>query len=123
LNATAGQRPASPAIRRNQRAEARDQTESLIRDAHVILAGAGVRMPPGKVARLAHRYTAQVRRNGVGFFDYLTNSVALDAEQRRAALADPDVRRIAEREAGMHTGSVIRIRSTPRWPARTSTAE
>lgn len=70
------------------------QTDHLIRVAHVVLDNVGHAMSPSKVSRLVRRFEYQVAGNGWSFFDYLANSIALDAEQRRRALADPEVARV-----------------------------
>lgn len=47
-----------------------------------------------KVNRLVQTFETRVERNGFAFFDFLANSVQLSAQQRRLALADPDVQRV-----------------------------
>lgn len=46
-----------------------------------------------RVNRLVQTFGARVERNGFGFFDFLANTIQLDAAARRRALADPDVAR------------------------------
>ncbi|WP_153395791.1 hypothetical protein [Ornithinicoccus halotolerans] len=40
------------------------------------------------------RFSERVERNNFNFFDFLANAVQLHADQRRRALADPDVQRV-----------------------------
>jgi hypothetical protein len=75
-------------------AEATSQTQQAINAAHVILANCGVGMSPSKVSRLVRQFEARVARNGWTLFEFLTNAVQLSADQRRAALANPDVARV-----------------------------
>lgn len=51
-------------------------------------------MRPAKVRRLVQAFQQRVEGNGFTFFDFLANSVQLDAETRHRALADPDVQRV-----------------------------
>lgn len=68
--------------------------EDLIRAAHLIFMNCGIQMSPQKVTRLVRQFKSRVERNGYAFFDFLANSVCLDAETRRRALADPDIARV-----------------------------
>jgi hypothetical protein len=76
------------------RAEAKGQTEKLIRAAHAILDGCGYEMGPNKVARIVRTFEKRVAGNGWSFFDFLANTVQLDADKRRHLLNDPDVMRV-----------------------------
>lgn len=67
--------------------------EALKAAARTILWNVGIDYSPNKIARLCLRFRDRVERNGFGFFDFLANSVALSAQQRRAALSNPDVAR------------------------------
>jgi hypothetical protein len=60
---------------------------------HTILSNCGVPMSPARVRRLVQTFQQRVERNGFAFFDFLANTVQLDADQRRQALADPEVGR------------------------------
>ena len=68
--------------------------EALTRAAHTILDNCGVPMGPSKISRLVRTFSARVEQNGFAFFDFLANAVVLSAEQRRVALANPDVQRV-----------------------------
>lgn len=70
------------------------QTEELIRDARAILTNCGVIMGQSRISRLVRQFEHRVERNGFAFFDFLANSVQLDADTRRRALANPDVQRV-----------------------------
>ena len=48
---------------------------------------------PRRVNRMVRQFQARVERNGWKFFEFFTNALRLTAEQRRAALAGPDVAR------------------------------
>ncbi len=69
-------------------------TEALIRGAHLIFTNCGVSISPQRVTRLVRQFKSRVEQNGFAFFDFLANSVQLDAERRRTALSDPDVLRV-----------------------------
>lgn len=69
------------------------ERDRLITAAHTVLANCGFPVSPRKVNRLAQTFQARVARNGFSFFDFLANSVQLDEQQRRQALANPDVAR------------------------------
>jgi len=69
-------------------------TEDLIRSAHLIFANCGIDIGARRVNRLVQQFKVRVERNGFAFFDFLANSVQLDAERRRTALSDPDVLRV-----------------------------
>jgi hypothetical protein len=68
--------------------------ESLKATARTILWNCGFQVGPNKIARLCATFTQRVERNGFTFFDFLANSVQLDAQQRRQALANPAVQRV-----------------------------
>lgn len=69
------------------------ERDRLIAATHVVLANCGVEVGPRKVNRLVQTFQARVERNGFAFFDFLANSVQLDEQRRREALADPEVAR------------------------------
>lgn len=76
-------------------AEAKRQTRELaIRAAHAILDARGMEMSPSKISRLVRRFAFRVERNGWNFFEFFSTAVRLTEEQRRQALADPDVARV-----------------------------
>jgi hypothetical protein len=54
----------------------------------------GINFPGGEVQRLKAAAGTILRNCGFAFFDFLANAVRLTAEQRRRALADPDVSRV-----------------------------
>lgn len=62
--------------------------------AHTVLANVGCAMGARKVNHLIQTFEARVQGNGFAFFDFLANSMRLDAETRRRALANPDVQRV-----------------------------
>ena len=68
--------------------------ESLKKAARTILWNVGIDYSPNKIARLCVTFRDRVEGNGFAFFDFLANSVRLSEQQRRDALADPDVRRV-----------------------------
>jgi hypothetical protein len=73
-------------------AEAKRQTTELaIQAAHSILDGIGLEMSPSKISRLVRRFAFRVERNGWSFFEFFTTAIRLTADQRRQALANPDV--------------------------------
>ena len=51
-------------------------------------------MGPSKIHRMCCRFVNRVQGNGFDFFDFLANQLELTAEQRRAALADPETQRV-----------------------------
>lgn len=75
-------------------AEAKSQTEVLIQRAHLILDACGYPMGPNKVVRLVRQFRHRVEDNGYAFFDFLANAMRLSDEQRRRALADPEIARV-----------------------------
>jgi hypothetical protein len=48
-------------------------------------------MSPTKVQRLVATFERRVQNNGFSFFEFIANSVAMSAGQRRAALLNPDI--------------------------------
>lgn len=69
------------------------ERDRLITATHTILANCGVPMGARRVNRLVQTFQSRVERNGFAFFDFLVNSVQLDEDRRRQALADPAVLR------------------------------
>lgn len=69
------------------------ERDRLITATHTILSNCGVFVSPRRVNRLVQVFQARVERNGFSFFDFLANSVQMDDERRRQALANPDVAR------------------------------
>lgn len=69
-------------------------TQDLTVAAHLILNNCGIQMAPRRVLRLVQTFKARVEQNGFSFFDFLANSVCLTAEERRTALADPEISRV-----------------------------
>lgn len=65
--------------------------ETLIRDAHRLLAACGIERGPAWVSSTVRQYLHRVVANGFPFGVYLLNQVELNAEQRRVALADPEL--------------------------------
>ena len=58
--------------------------EQLIRETHVVLEHAGVRLSPSKVTRTCRDYLNIVsNKKGVTFGEFLANVVSLDALERR----------------------------------------
>jgi hypothetical protein len=68
--------------------------DALINTAHLILANVGYAMSPTKVQRLVSTFERRVHGNGFSFFEFVANSVALSADQRRAELLNPDIARV-----------------------------
>lgn len=68
-------------------------TETLIKDAHKLLTNCGIPMSPSKVSRLVRDFKQRVESNGYPFEAFLVNSVQLTADERRRALANPDIAR------------------------------
>lgn len=69
-------------------------TETLIKRAHTLLDDCGISMSPSKVARIVREFKRRVEHNGFSFEAFLVNSVQLSADQRRRALANPDIARV-----------------------------
>ena len=67
------------------------ERDRLMAAAHVVLDNCGLALSPSKVRRLVQTFERRVERNGFSFLDFLANAVQLTAEQRRRAVADPDV--------------------------------
>lgn len=89
--ASAGQRPARVSSTRRNHFTG---IEDLKATARTILWNCGVELGPNKINRLCVTFAQRVERNGFAFFDFLANTVQLDAMQRRQALANPDVQRV-----------------------------
>ena len=70
--------------------------EILTRDAHRLLAACGVERGANWVARTVRDYSSSIAGTGFPFGAYLLNRVELNAEQRRAALNDPEVAYLLE---------------------------
>jgi hypothetical protein len=68
--------------------------ETLINHAHKLLHACDIQMSRAKVSRLVREYQRLVERNGYSFEAFLVNSVQLTAQQRRRALANPDMARV-----------------------------
>jgi len=68
--------------------------EALIRDAQKVLTNCGVHLSPSKVSRIVRQFKRRVEGNGFPFEAFLLNSVQLTAEERRRALANPDLARV-----------------------------
>jgi hypothetical protein len=85
-------RSAAPRSGGTTSAEAKSPTEQAIRAAHAILGSNGLEMSPSKISRLVRRFAFRVENNGWSFFEFFTNAIRLTADQRRQAIADPDVR-------------------------------
>lgn len=62
--------------------------------AATVLSNCGIEYGPNRVNRLVVDFMTRVERNGFAFFGCLANRVQLTAEQRRRALADPDLVRV-----------------------------
>lgn len=70
------------------------EIENLKATARTILHNCGIEYGPNKINRLCTRFAERVERNGFAFFTFIANAVHLSAEQRRGALADPDIARV-----------------------------
>jgi hypothetical protein len=79
---------------RAPRPEGQTTAEDLARIAHAVLDNCGLDMSRSKVSRLIRTFQARVAGNGWSFFDFLANSIQLDAEHRRQLLHTPDVARV-----------------------------
>lgn len=93
------------------------ERDTLLKVAHTVLGNCGIEMRPAKVRRLVQTFQHRVERNGFAFFDFLANSVALSAEERRRALADPDLQRViswADPTGETAVSNVLRERGGPR---------
>jgi len=67
--------------------------DALINAAHLILANVGYPMSATKVQRLVSTFERR-QCHGFTFFEFIANSVALSADQRRAALLNPDIAQV-----------------------------
>jgi hypothetical protein len=70
------------------------EVQRLKAAAGTILRNCGFEYGPNRINRLVTTFVGRAERNGFAFFDFLANAVRLTAEQRRRALADPDVSRV-----------------------------
>lgn len=70
------------------------QTQKKINEAHRLIDGWGVEIAPCKVNRLVRQYESRVAANGWTLFEFMATRVTLNAEQRRAALVDPEYARV-----------------------------
>jgi hypothetical protein len=68
--------------------------ETLIKHAQKLLHNCHIPMSQSKISRLVRQYKHRVESNGFAFKAFLFNSVQLTAEQRRRALANPDIARV-----------------------------
>lgn len=68
--------------------------DTLIAHAQKLLGNCGVEMSPSRVSRLVRQFKHRVETNGFGFDSFLLNAVQLTADQRRKALAHPDIARV-----------------------------
>lgn len=87
---------APPGIARSTSSTQRSDSagiEDLKVAARAILWNCGIDYGPSKIHRLCCQFANRVRHNGFEFFDFLANKVELTADQRRNALANPDVQR------------------------------
>lgn len=84
----------SRTLTRDRRNTSAEDIGRLIADAGVILTNSGVSMSRSKLSRLVRSFRARVEGSGWEFFDFITNSVALSEERRRAAMANPEVQRV-----------------------------
>jgi len=65
--------------------------ETLIRDAHRLLAACGIERCPAWVSSTVRQYLHRVSATGYPFGAYLMNQVELNSEQRRTALANSEL--------------------------------
>ncbi len=86
-----GQRPAHSTTRGTNFP---GQIEELKSIAGTVLQNVGIEYSPNRINRLCVRFVERTERNGFAFFDFLANSVQLDAATRRRALADPEIARV-----------------------------
>lgn len=96
-------------------AEATGQTERNLASAHAILDGCGYPMGSSKVRRIVRRFEVAAAPNGWALFDYIATAIQLDADQRRTALAMPDVARAisyADPTGETAVGNVMRQRAS-----------
>lgn len=68
--------------------------EDLKVAARTVLWNCGINYGPNRINRLCVQFVERVHGNGFDFFDFLANKVALSADDRRRALADPDVQKV-----------------------------
>ena len=65
--------------------------EDLLRDAMRLLERCGIARSPKWVQRIVRDYTSSIAGTGFPFGAYLLNRVEMNAEQRRAAMNDPEL--------------------------------
>lgn len=70
--------------------------EDLKSAARALFAQFDVQMSPNRLNRLVVAYVNRVQANGITFLDYLADILRLDVEQKREALADPEVARVCD---------------------------
>lgn len=70
-----------------------DERNRLIAATAVIVENCGLEMSPRRIHRLVQTFQDRAERNGFAFFDFLANTVQLDAAGRRKAMANPDIAR------------------------------
>ena len=70
--------------------------EDLLRDAMRLLDRCGIARSPKWVQRVVRDYSSTIAGTGFPFGAYLLNRVELNAEQRRAAMNDPEVAYLLE---------------------------
>lgn len=75
-------------------AAAKSQTDDLVRVARELLNVAGYPMGQSKVSRIVRTFESKVAGNGWSFVDYFANKIQMDADQRRALLARPEIARV-----------------------------
>jgi hypothetical protein len=68
--------------------------EALIKHAQKLLCSSGIEMSPSKVSRLVREFRHRVEIEGFSFGAFLLNTVQMTAEQRRRALANPEIARV-----------------------------
>jgi len=73
------------------RTETLSPTEQAIRAAHRHLDRCGLEMGPRKINRLIRRFERRVLKNGWTFHEFIANGRQLSVEQRRRAVADPEL--------------------------------
>lgn len=70
--------------------------EDRLRDAMRLLEHSGIARSPKWVQRVVRDYSSTIAGTGYPFGAYLLNCVELNAEQRRAAMNDPEVAYLLE---------------------------
>lgn len=67
--------------------------ELAIRAAHTALSNCGVVISPRKVNRIVRRFSANTKKHGWTFHEFLTDAANLTSAQRSQMLGDPDMAR------------------------------